>query len=198
MIPKGGVTTNEPLAERPPVPKIPQAIAPGIALLEEIAFGDLDPVQQPAAPTSHLDARREAVATPTIPILPHPLEDVPEVPLATTERNRNKIIASPKAEINIIRSPPEKASASPSSFSDNEARPHSINCPHRRVKCVPCDLIVEQHQLNNHACISNKPVGIEGSFVPVDVVSRKDKRDCWCVSREAKDREHNNPYKQQC
>ena len=147
MIPKGGVTTNEPLAEKPPTPRIPQAIAPVLAPREGIAFGDLDPVQQPTTPTSPFDARREAVAAPSTPQLPQPLtptptynpDEVPEVPTTTTETRRgNKIPPTPKAKLNPIRSPPEnpRTSASPGDHSDDDAWPHSNNCPYRRVKCV--------------------------------------------------------------
>ena len=105
-IPKEGVTSNHPLTERPPIPEIPHAIAPVTALREEIAFGDLKPIQQPIAPTSDFDARREAGAR-TIPVVTQPL-DVPEVPTPTVERNRNKLIASPKTKTYFIRTPPRR------------------------------------------------------------------------------------------
>ena len=102
-IPKDGVTSNIPLTERPPVPDIPHAIPPVTALREEIAFGDLEPLQQPIAPTSS-DARREAGAGIVIPVVTQPLY-VPEVPTPIAERNTNKIIASPKIQDQICSHP---------------------------------------------------------------------------------------------
>ena len=169
---------NEPLAQRPPPPEVPKAIASVLAPREGIAFGDLEPLPQPTTPTTPIDvARREAVAAPGTPQSPQPLsptpiynpDEVPEVPTITEETRRgNKIPPTPKAEINPIRSPPEnpRTPASPDDISDDDDRPHSNNYPYRRVKCVPCDLTFMQFQLTNHDCVSSC-----GSIVPIDVVN---------------------------
>ena len=145
MVPKGGVTTNEPLAQRPPPPEVPKALAHLLAPREGIAFGDLDPLPQPTTPTTPIDvARREADAVPGTPqspqtLSPTPIYDpdhVPEVPTITEEtRRQNKTPPTPKAKNNPVRSPPEnpKASAGSDDHSGDDTRPHSNNCP-RRVK----------------------------------------------------------------
>ena len=57
MMPKGGVTTNDPLDQRPPPPPVPNAHV--VAPREGLAFGDLEPLPiagaQPQTPTTPVE-----------------------------------------------------------------------------------------------------------------------------------------------